>query len=162
MQKHQASKCDFPGRNTAAFILHMHHLQTISAHTSTVRWACSVLTLPLTNSGSISPSRRHQATTHAVQGSVGLPHAQQPHSELIQKSRRIKKKSKLHPEKKKPSQLEKATYYGNLSPAQKFYLERFLLLNPLLRAFLVENPSQLSRYKFSYTPGMFYLTEIFL
>lgn len=99
MQKHQASKCDFPSRNTAAFIPHMHHLQTISAHTSMVRWACSVLTLPLTNSGSISPSRRHQAhsrrhqaTTHAVQGGAGLPHAQQPHSELIQKSRRIKKK----------------------------------------------------------------------
>lgn len=46
-----------------------------------VRWACSVLTPPLTNSGSISlpnTSRKHQATTHAVHGGVGLPCAWQP------------------------------------------------------------------------------------
>lgn len=55
-------------------------------HTSTVHWVFSVFTIPLTNSGSVSPPNtfsRHQATTHTVQGGVGLPRAQQPHQHWL-------------------------------------------------------------------------------
>lgn len=55
VQKRHASQWDFPVRITAAFIPHAPHPQTISAHTSMVRWARSVLTPPPTHSASVSP-----------------------------------------------------------------------------------------------------------
>ena len=146
MQKHHASKCDFPGRNTTAFIPHTHLLQTISAHTSTAHCACSVLAQPLTNSGSMSPSttsRRHQATTHVV----GLPHARQPHQRWPPSCHSFKTLDTLKKKKRANCiqifHLEKAVYYENLSPTQKFYVERFLLLSPLLSVFLLQKPSEL-------------------
>lgn len=150
-QKHHISRCDSPGRNTAAFIPHTHLCGASGfqrAHTTTA------------NSGSASPPNTfmwHQATTCPVQGGVGLPHAQHPHQLWLTCCQPFKR---LDTFKKK--NLEKTVYYENLSPIQKFDLERFLLLNPLPRVFLLEKSSKLSRCEFSYTTCMFYLTKVFL
>lgn len=114
---------------------------------------------------SINTSRRHQETTYTVQGGVGLPRARQPHRHsladqlpVIQKSRHIWKKKKEGIASKLSSWKKQYIMKNSALP----YLERFLLLNPLVRIFLLQKSSELSRYKFSCTTAMFYLADIFL
>lgn len=133
--------------------INLVHEPPTTPSTSRVRGAYSALTPPLTNSGSVSPSRpsrRHWTTIKVVQGKLGgcCPACCTLisigwHLLAIQKSRQIlgrkKKIGKLHP--RLPA--GKSSVLWKPQPYTKLF-GQIAGLKPLLRIFLLQKQSELS------------------